>query len=62
MATFGIASPNGVPVPANPPTNLPRQDQVSVARRSPQVRFAQATGSTRPDLVGRVFASDVTGR
>lgn len=45
-------SPNGVQAP-EPPTGLPAVEADSPARRSPQVREAQRTGSVRPDLLAR---------
>lgn len=48
----GVASANGVPIPAAP-VGLPDDEADSPARRSPQVRAAQAIGSKRPDLLPR---------
>lgn len=55
---FGRTSPEGVPAP--PPTaDLSPQEATSPARRSPQVRAAQAIGSRRPDLFGRQSSIEV---
>lgn len=49
---FGEASPNGV-TPPPPSAGLPVREAASPARRSPQVRAAQAEGTRRPDLMPR---------
>lgn len=49
-ALFTEPSPEGVPAP-EPPAGLPDVEATSPARRSPQVRAAQRTGSRRPDLL-----------
>lgn len=56
MAQIGTTSPNGVPSPAAP-AGLSDVDATSPARRSPQVRAAQAVGSKRPDLLPRQAAN-----
>lgn len=53
--TWGQWSPDGVlPPPAG--AGLPAAEAATPARRSPQVRAAQAAGSRRPDRLGRVRA------
>lgn len=52
MTTWATPSANGVPIPPAP-ANLPKAEQDSPARRSPQVRQAQLIGSRRPDLLPR---------
>lgn len=49
---WGDISPEGIPIP-DPPDGLPDTEADSPARRSPQVRAAQQTGSRRPDLLPR---------
>ena len=52
---WGAWSPDGVlPPPAG--AGLPPAEASSPARRSPQVRAAQAAGTRRPDRLGRVRA------
>ena len=50
--TFGDVSPDGVQPPP-PSAGLPVREAASPARRSPQVRAAQAAGTRRPDLLPR---------
>lgn len=50
--TFGDVSPNGV-APPPPSAGLPLREAASPARRSPQVRAAQAAETRRPDLMPR---------
>ncbi len=47
---FNEPSPEGVPAP-EPPAGLTDAEALSAARRSPEVRQAQRTGSRRPDLL-----------
>lgn len=47
---WGDVSPEGVPAPAAP-EGLSDREALCPARRSPQVREAQRTGSRRPDLL-----------
>lgn len=47
---WGATSTNGVPAP-DAPASLSGYEAVTPARRSPQVRRAQAIGSIRPDLL-----------
>ena len=49
-AGWGDISPDGVPAP-DPPAALAGYEAATPARRSPQVRAAQAAGSRRPDLL-----------
>lgn len=55
---WGAVSPNGAPIPPAPP-GLSERDATSPARRSPQVRAAQALGIRRPDLLPLVNALEV---
>lgn len=57
MAQIGTVSPNGVPIPVAP-AGLSEVEADSPARRSPQVRAAQRTGSKRPDLMPRQPSDD----
>jgi hypothetical protein len=49
---WALVSAEGVPAP-DAPAGLPDVEALSPARRSPQVRAAQRTGSRRPDLLPR---------
>lgn len=56
-AGWGDASANGVPAP-DAPAALAGYEAATPARRSPQVRAAQAAGSRRPDLLTKAPSLD----